>query len=232
MRPRLAGPFFKPSFSVPSEESVKLANDAIEWASEIEGENVPEYLHNIRIIARRMVWERRDMGMAASIIAAYQRHLATLRWKELQAKRAEIAQYVGNVGDKVRVKLMVEKVVPMLGSMYSSHLHIMSDENGNVFIWFASSGAHETGKEIILEGKIKAHNEREGIKQNILTRCAEVELKKFFTFVNGEKHTFEAVTEDECKKLLRAKLNIKKLPAGTRIIADVPQEVSEEKVAV
>jgi len=232
LHPRNAGSNFKPMFRAPSDESVKVGTDAIEWASEIEGEEIADYLHNIRTIARRMVYEGRDMGLAASIVAAYQRHLSTLRYRELQAKRAEIAQHVGQVGDKLRVKVMVEKVV-QLDSMYgTSHLHIMSDDSGNVFIWFASSGACETGKEIVLQGTIKKHDERNGVKQNVLTRCSEVELKNFYTFIAGEIHKFEAATETEVKKLLREKLGIKKLPAGTRILQDVPQVVSDERVAV
>jgi hypothetical protein len=211
---------------------VELANNAIEWASNIEGEEIPDYLHNIRTIARRMVYEGRDMGMAASIVAAYQRHLSTLRWKELQAKRAEIAQHVGQVGERIRVKVMVEKVV-QCDSMYgTSHLHIMSDDNGNVFIWFASSGAHETGAEIILKGTIKKHDERDGVKQNVLTRCEEVDLKTFYVMIGDDKHTFQAEKELEVRKLLREKLGVAKLPKGTRIIEDVPQVVSEERVAV
>lgn len=232
LHPRNAGSNFKPMFATPPEESVKMGNDAIEWASEIEGEEVAEYLHNIRTIARRMVYEGRDMGLAASIVAAYQRHLSTLRYRELQAKRRDVAQHVGQVGDKIRVKVMVEKVV-QLDSMYgTSHLHIMSDEVGNVFIWFSSAGACETGKEIVLQGTIKKHDERDGVKQNVLTRCSEVELKNFYTFVAGEIHKFEAASETEVKKLLREKLGLKKLPAGTRILQDVPQVVSDERVAV
>jgi hypothetical protein len=229
---QLAGQHFKFLFQTPTLESVEVSNNAIEWASEIEGEEIPEYLHNIRIIARRGVYEGRDMGLAASIVAAYQRHLSTLRWKELQAKRAEIAQWVGKEGDRIRVKLIIEKVV-QCDSMYgTSHLHIMSDENGNVFVWFSSAGAYETGKEIILQGTIKKHNERDGVKQNMLTRCTEVEMKNYYTFVAGEIHKFTAATENEVKKLLREKLGLKKLPNGTRIIEDVPQEVSDERVAV
>lgn len=232
LHPRNAGPNFKPMFRTPSPESFQVGAAAIEWASEIEGEEIADYLHNIRTIARRMVYEGRDMGLAASIVAAYQRHLSTLRYRELQAKRAEVAQHVGQVGDKLRVKVMVEKVV-QLDSMYgTSHLHIMSSDEGNVFIWFSSAGACETGKEIILQGTIKKHDERNGVKQNVLTRCSEVELKSFYTFIAGEIHKFEAATEAEVKKLLREKLGIKKLPAGTRILQDVAQEVSDERVAV
>ncbi len=79
MHPRLAPQDYKFLFRTPSEESFKVGEAAIEWASNIEGEEIPDYLHNIRTIARRMVFEDRDMGLAASIVAAYQRHLSTLR---------------------------------------------------------------------------------------------------------------------------------------------------------
>jgi len=232
MRPLLAGAKFEPMFSLPSPESIQVANDAIDWVSAIEGEEISDYLHNIRIIGRRMVFESRDMGMAASIVVAYQRHLSNLRWKELQSKRAEIAQHVGTVGERMRLKLMVEKVV-QYDSMYGTiHLHIMSDDNGNVFIWFSSSGAHETGAEIILKGTLKKHDERNGIKQNVLTMCKEVKLKTFYVLIGDEKHTFVAEKELEVRKLLREKLGLAKLPKGTRIIEDIPQVVSEERVAV
>lgn len=232
LHPRLAPQGYKFMFKVPTEESYKLADSAIEWAAGIEGEEIPDYLHNIRTIARRMVYEGRDMGLAASIVAAYQRHLSTLRWKELQAKRAEVAQHVGNVGDRIRVKVVVEKVV-QCDSMYgTSHLHIMSDNDGNVFIWFSSAGAYETGAELVLKGTIKKHDVRDGVKQNVLTRCEEVELFTFFALVGGDKHTFEAATEAEVKKLLREKLSVAKLPRGVTIIKDIPQVVSDERVAV
>lgn len=224
LHPRSAGSDFKPMFRTPSEESVNVANSALEWASEIEGEDIADYLHNIRTIARRMVCEGRDMGLAASIVAAYQRHLAQLRYKELQARRAEIAQHVGEVGAKVRVKVTIEKVV-QLESMYgTSHLHIMSDNDGNVFVWFSSAGAYETGKEIILQGTIKKHDERNGVKQNVLTRCSEIEIKNYYANVNGQVHKCEAASESEVKKMLRERLGLKKLPAGTHIIESVSED--------
>lgn len=229
LHPKQAGPHFRPLYTHVSEESVKVANDAIEWATNIEGEEIPDYLHNIRTIARRMVWEGRDMGLAASIVAAYQRHLSKLRWAEMRARRAEVARYVGEVGDKIRVAVNVEKVVQCYGTYGTSFLHIMSDSEGNVYIWFASSQACETGKDIVLQGTIKAHNEREGVKQNVLTRCAEVLLKNYICVLDGEVHRFTAACTDEVKKALRAKLSLKRLPAGTRIIEDVPQ--GEEAVA-
>ncbi len=127
---------------------------------------------------------------------------------------------------------MVEKVVQCDSLYGTSHLHIMSDDNGKVFIWFSHAGAHETGADIILKGTIKKHDVRAGVKQNVLTRCEEVELKTYYVMIGGDKHTFEAEKELEVRKLLREKLGMAKLPKGTRIIEDIPQVVTEERVAV
>lgn len=221
-KPRLRPNNFKPMYDNPTEQSVKVAEDAIEWAANIEGEDISEYLHNIRTIARRMVYESRDIGLAASIVSAYQKHLSEIRYKELQANRRDIAQHVGQVGERICVKVIIDKVI-QVDSMYgTSHLHIMSDQNtGNVFVWFSSSGAIETGSEITLKGTIKAHSERDGIKQNQLTRCERVTMKKWFAVTSDGVHYFDSVTESEVRKMLREKLAVKKLPQGIRIIEDI-----------
>jgi hypothetical protein len=152
------GPFFKPLFRDPSTESIKTAEAAIQWASEIEGE-VSDYLHNIRIVARRQVVDDRTIGLAASIIASYQRHLSQLRMQELRAKRAEIASYVGEVGERrVFRDLYVEDVRQFDGMYGSSYLHRMGDKEGNVFIYWTSGGVFEAGKEITV--KLPSRNTR------------------------------------------------------------------------
>jgi hypothetical protein len=218
LRPHSAPISFRRTYKDVSEESVKVAEAAIEWAASIEGEEIPDYLHNIRTIARRMVWECRDMGLAASIIAAYQRHLAKLKWAEVRARRAEVARHVGKEGEKIRVSLNVEKVVQCFGTYGTTYLHIMGDSEGNVYIWFASSQALETGRDIVLQGTIKKHDVRDGVKQNILTRCSEVVLKNYLCVHENEIHRFTAESENEVKKLLRGKLGLKRVPTGTRIV--------------
>lgn len=218
--PHLGGKDFQPMFNRPSTESVELAEAAINWAAELEGEELSDYLHNIRIIARRMVCESRDMGLAASIVSAYQRHLNKLVYQERLAKRSEIAQHVGNPGDKIRIKVLVEKVIQIDSTWGLSYLHIMSNDAGNVFTWFSSSGVLDTGKEVVLQGTIKSHTERDGVKQNQLTRCSEVSLHQFLVVVGTQFYRFEAASEAEVKKMLREKLGVKKLPTGLQVLED------------
>lgn len=230
-------------FSPPvSEEAKTLAHDAIEWASNLEGEEISEYLHNIRVIARREVCGGREYCLAASIVAAYQKHLNTLRFQEMAAKRAEISQYVGQVGERQVFRLFVEKVINFERDGYSYyqpsvtvHMHIMSDKEGNQFTWFATSGACETGKEVVLKGTIKKHEEyvpkkappgTPGVKQTVLTRCEEVEMKTYMVFVNGQQYDFEAISEKDVRPMLREKLGVGKLPRGLEIVEVKPEAVS------
>ncbi len=215
---------FKPMYTHIEPESIALAESAIEWASEIEGEDIADYLHNIRIIARRGVVEYRDMGLGASIVSAYQRHLNTLRMKELQARRAEVATHVGTVGERTRFKLHVEQVITCDGAFGVSMLHIMSDDAGNVFKWFSSSTTLECNSDVLLKGTVKKHDEYKGVKQNLLSRCEEVELHNYYCSIEGQLHVVEAASELEVRKVLREKLSLKKLPRNTVIVQDKKEE--------
>ncbi len=221
MTPSARPPKWVALYSNVEPESIELANSAIEWASEIEGEEIADYLHNIRVIARRGVCENRDQGLAASIVSGYQRHLNTLRRKELAAKRALTATHVGEVGQRRRFKLHVEDVKTCESDFGTSYLHMMSDEDGNVFKWFSSGTTLEANTDYILNGTIKKHGEWQGVKDNMLTRCDVVEFKTFYCFLDGEKHIITEVASDlEARKVLRAKLNLKKLPKNTVLVED------------
>lgn len=232
LHPNMASRDYDFLYTTLDPESEKVAQAAIDWAASIEGEDVSDYLHNIRTIASRGVCDSRDLGLAASIVAAYQRHLNNLRLREIQARRAEIAQYVGEVGERRLFKLNVEKVMAFERDGYGHnsgpsvvHLHIMSDANGNVFTWWSSVGALSTGADVVLKATIKKHEERKGVKQNVLSRCEEVELKTYIAVVGGNKYYFEASSEAEAKKALRARLGVKTLPRNIQIVIDDPEKV-------
>jgi len=224
MTPSARPPKWHPLYSVIDLESFELAEKAIEWAADLEGEEIADYLHNIRVIARRAVCEGRDMGLGASIVSAYQRHLNSLRMKELAARRGEVATHVGTVGDRSLFNLHVENVITCDGQYGTSYLHILGDKDMNCFKWFSSGTTLETGKDYLLKGTIKKHDEYRGVKQNLLSRCEEVEIKSYLCVVEGVKFELSGETELDVRKQLREKLNVKKLPRGTFIVEQV-QEV-------
>ena len=56
------------------------------------------------------------------------------------------------------------------------------------------------------------------MKQNMLSRCEEVEMKSYICFLDGKMYTVEGLSEAEAKKALRVLLNVAKLPRGVQVI--------------
>jgi hypothetical protein len=161
----------------PSSKSEELAKEAATWCEALEDSAVDgsEYLHNIRIIARRGLVGARQYGFAASIVSAYLREKAELVRKELHAKQAGISQYVGEIKKRQDFTVLVEKVLSFDGNYGTTHLHIMTDPNGNRLTWKSSSTVLDTGKLLTIKATVKGHEEYKGIRQTILTRCQIVE---------------------------------------------------------
>jgi hypothetical protein len=87
------------------------------------------------------------------------------------------SNYVGNIGDKIEVKVKIENVFEYNTnfSYYGgiSHIYIMKDENNNTYTWNTANW-FDKGATLTLKGTIKDHKEYKGVKQTVLTRCKEV----------------------------------------------------------
>lgn len=207
-----------PLYTEVSEESHKLAASAIEWAEGIEGEEINEYLHNIRTIARSGVCGHKTFGMAASIVSSYQREVV----KALELKRLASlppSQHVGEVGEKIIVEVIVEKVLTFDNEYGTTKLHIMSDRNnGNRFIWWCSGEPFETGAVITICGNVKKHDTRNDVKQTVLTRCVQVELKTFHLVHEGRVYEQKVICEADFKKMAKEALGIKRWSKDLKVV--------------
>ncbi len=213
-----------------SETSQDLAASAIEWCENIEGEEVSEYIHNIRLIAKSGVVSYKTMGMGASIVSAYQREV--VRSLELKRRAAlPPSDYQGTVGEDIQVEVLVEKVLTFDSAYGVSILHIMSDDQGNRYTWFSSGTTLETARRYTLRGTVKKHEEYKGKntnfppqKQTVLTRCGTVDLKTYSVAYEGQTYTDRAATEKEFQVMAKKALGIKRWSRNiivTEVQADV-----------
>lgn len=96
--------------------------------------------------------------------------------KSKMPKEAE-SEWIGQVGDKLVMEATYSK-----RHTYETHftyygetnyIHQFTDAEGNVLVWKTSSGIYDimTGSKVQIKGTIKAHDEYNGVKQTILTRC-------------------------------------------------------------
>lgn len=100
------------------------------------------------------------------------------RQRERAATR-EASQHVGAVGERLDLTASVEAVIDLgKGQWGRTTLVKFIDDAGNVLVWFASGHAPvEKGERVALRGTVKAHNERDGVKQTQLTRCKVKEAR-------------------------------------------------------
>lgn len=161
------------------------ALDAVEWIKSLSEDEVlkSNYLFNLKQIIDAGYCTARHFGFLASLIPAYRKS----EYKILRDNNNKESNYVGNIGDKLSVKVVYLNTFSYDTYFGSSHIHLFMDENGNIFKWSTGTGLRFTvndsrsnysqwygldrGATIQLSGKIKEHSEYRNQKQTVLTRC-------------------------------------------------------------
>ena len=84
------------------------------------------------------------------------------------------SEFIGEVGQRITSSLKINKAIPVEGAYGTSTIHIMSDENDNVFVWTTAAKTLTVDATYSVTGTIKEHKVYRGTKQTILTRCKVV----------------------------------------------------------
>lgn len=223
-------------FSHPEEKSVEMAKAAVVWCQEITDEEVErsEYLHNIRVIARRGIVGPRQAGFAASIVSGYQRYLGDLKRKERYAAQGAVSKFVGEVKQSIKVQVLVDHVVNIPDYGYgASALHLMVDAEGNRYTWKSSTTTLEKGSEALLKGSVKEHEEYRGrngndppVKQTKLWHCKVLELKTYQVCCGPNVYEVTAEDEKVARKEALVVMGVTRLPRGTTIVEKVSEPAS------
>lgn len=116
----------------------------------------------------------KHFGRLAYLPIAYEKYMEHKARDEQRAaaRLAETAsEHVGEVGQRITLTAATAKLLTSWEGMYgTTYLYKFTDAQGNVYIWYASRGI-ETHDGMTLKGTVKDHNERDGVKQTVLTRC-------------------------------------------------------------
>jgi hypothetical protein len=173
----------------------ELAESIIEWTQTIADDTDSDYLWNLRVACGLHTITAKQIGIVASAVTAYDRHINGQRRKAEQEKVAETSEYIGKKGDKIGRKLSAAdkrkgaSAFPALTVTVGftrcfetdwgvTELVSLTDTDGNALTWFASNGAYDTDGEQVEEGKtytlvatIKGHKDYNGTKQTSVNRC-------------------------------------------------------------
>ena len=81
-------------------------------------------------------------------------------------------EFFGTVGGKFENPLTLEKIFTYEGQYGTAFVVRFFDDDGRKFVWFASNCPDlEDGQRVTVKGTVKKHEERNGEKQTIVTRC-------------------------------------------------------------
>jgi hypothetical protein len=133
-----------------------------------------EYVTNLKTLAAAEVVETRHIGFLASAPQAWAK--AQERSLVRQREAGELLnEHVGAPKQRLELSLRVKAVRFIEGNYGVTTLYTMADAEGHVFKWFSSSQAlgEEASEEFVrIKGTVKAHEEYQGTKSTMLTRCA------------------------------------------------------------
>lgn len=114
------------------------------------------------------------MGYIAYAPLAYERYqekqaAKAIRDAETAAAR-QSSRHVGEVGQRLVIDVaQMDLITSWEGQFGWTYLYKITDQQGNVFIWYASRTIAENAKKI--KATVKDHTERDGVKQTVITRC-------------------------------------------------------------
>ena len=159
-----------PNAAEVSESARERANNTIKFFKNLNNDD--EELNDFALNVRTAVLA--EYAKCSNYIA-----YAPLLQKKLIAKMAKHneelkSNYVGNVGDKITIDVVCTGSVGFETQYGYSFANTFRDDNENVYVWITATKSYDIGTQMKIMGKVKAHNEYNGVKQTVLTRVKEL----------------------------------------------------------
>lgn len=104
--------------------------------------------------------------------------VAAIMRKFVTADVKAASEHVGQVGDRLELRLTCEKVLGPFGEKFSmygqSYIALMRDQAGNRVVYKGGRPPLGEGQEGTFKATVKDLSERDGEKQTVISRCKEV----------------------------------------------------------
>lgn len=99
-----------------------------------------------------------------------QKEIEVQNTSALENKKMKPSEWQGQVGNMLSLTADVKSMEVIPNQYGETYLYIMTDEQGNIFKWYATQQKLEPGKRYNLRGKVKGHETFEGVKETLITR--------------------------------------------------------------
>lgn len=129
-----------------------------------------DFEHNSLVAAKCEAIEWRTTGIAAYIIAYYQREIE----KELERVKQPISAHFGELKKRYKKQTLTYMGSGSTDSAYGVvWFHRFVTQEGNIAVWSTGTSLSKIaqGKVLTVDYSVKGHSEYKGVKQTYITRC-------------------------------------------------------------
>lgn len=142
------------------------AEEAIQW---VKNEKPSDWIDNLKSYLTKKEIEEKAVGLIASLFSGYDSYLKRQNVKREMQK----SEFQGKPKQPISFPMKTFKILTKGKSKFDEnkdfYLTQIIDQSGNVYIWYADT---DYSKDLemcqTIHAMVKAHNEREGVKQTII----------------------------------------------------------------
>lgn len=166
----------RPLFDEVTPADFERATAAIEWAKTTLNETArSDFDRNMVVAASGETTPRKGDGILAYVPVAHAKYEEREIARRERAKEDAKSEWVGSVGDRVRMTTHVLSVYEKAGDYGTTFITKMKDDAGNVVKWF---GSYDLGRDSVVEATwtVKGHEEFKGTKETVVNRPAKVNV--------------------------------------------------------
>jgi len=153
---------------IEDEAAAEMVDAAMQWGKtqfvDANEDTLSDYGHNMKLLLAENRVRVIDVGFVASVVSGYKRSLVP-KFEKIVGKN-----FVGTIGEKLITNVTVRRVYEYSGQYGITQITTMTDDDGNVIVWFAPEKMKLTvGKYVTMTCKVKSHNDRNGEKTTTVT---------------------------------------------------------------
>jgi hypothetical protein len=165
---------------IPNEADTAFAQEVAGWLATLSERNLDnDFMYNLSLLGRVQIVNGKQLGILCAAVNTF----AKEKEREInRRKRFEAdlnSQFVGEAGKRIVFVATVVYTNTYENQWGVSHLYKMKTPEGNIVSTFASNSLSNfdgsdvvVGNTVKLKGTVKAHEERDGVKQTLFSRVA------------------------------------------------------------
>lgn len=152
------------------EKYIPIAEKVIDYFQSREFKAYETFLDNIKLyLSNEYI---KVNGIVAYAYVAYQKEIEKEEKKLAEQLNKKPSNFVGDIGKRLEIELTYKKHFSYETKWGITKIYLFEDAQGNIYKWSTTNYIEkEEGENLKLKGTIKAHDEYNGEKQTVLTRC-------------------------------------------------------------